>query len=62
MIGRMLMMTVTVAATSFAAGACVSGFKHYYKRFADVEDLNDGRITQVAIIADETKKTRGRKS
>ena len=29
--------------------------------FADEEDLNDGTINKVIIVADETKKTRGRK-
>tara|TARA_B100001996_G_scaffold353410_1_gene314745 strand:+ start:481 stop:669 length:189 start_codon:yes stop_codon:yes gene_type:complete len=62
MIGRMLTMTLGVGVASFAVGASVSSFKHYYKRFADNEDLNDGTVTQVAIVADNTKKSRGRKS
>ena len=62
MIGKTLVMTVSIAAACFVAGVTHSSFKHYYKRYADGEDLNDGRVTQVAIVADETKITKGRKS
>ena len=62
MIGRMLILSVSVAMTGFAVGVTQSSFKHYYKRFAENEDLNNGTVTQVAIVADETKKTRRRKS
>jgi hypothetical protein len=61
MIGKTLMLTVSVAITCFVAGAAASGFKHYYNRFAEEEDLNDGTINKVVIVADETKKARGRK-
>ena len=46
MIGKTLMLTVSVAVTSFVAGAAASGFKHYYNRFAEEEDMNDGKINQ----------------
>jgi hypothetical protein len=61
MIGKTLMLTLSVAVAGFVAGAATSGFKHYYNRFADEEDLNYGTINKVIIVADETKKTRGRK-
>jgi hypothetical protein len=61
MIGKTMMLTLSVAVAGFVAGAATSGFKHYYNRFADEEDLNDGTINKVIIVADETKKTRGRK-
>ncbi|MBT3657197.1 MAG: hypothetical protein HN544_03240 [Euryarchaeota archaeon] len=61
MIGKTLMLTLSVAVTGFVAGAAISGFKHYYNRFAEEEDLNDGTVNKVIIVADETKKTRGRK-
>ena len=61
MIGKTLMLTISVAFTCFVAGAATSGFKHYYNRFAEEEDLNDGTINKVVIVADETKKARGRK-
>ena len=61
MIGRTLMLSINVAITAFVAGAATSGFKHYYQRFAEEEDMNDGTVTQVEIVSDNTKKTRGRK-
>ena len=61
MIGKTLMLTLSVAVAGFVAGAATSGLKHYYYRFADEEDLKDGTVNKVIIVADETKKTRGRK-
>ena len=61
MIGRTIMITLAIAGSSFIAGAVHSSFKHYYARFAEEEDLNDGTVTKVAIVSDETKSTRGRK-
>ena len=61
MIGRTLMISVSVATTCFMFGAADSAFKHYYRKFADEEDMNNGSITQVSIISDDTKKQRGRK-
>ena len=61
MIGKTLMLTISVAFTCFVAGAAASGFKHYYNRFAEEEDMNDGTVNNVIIVADETKKARGRK-
>ena len=61
MIGKTLMLSINVAITAFVAGAATSGFKHYYQRFAEEEDMNDGTVTQVEIVSDKTKKTRGRK-
>jgi len=61
MIGKTLMLTISVAIAGFVAGAATSGFKHYYNRFAEDEDMNNGTINKVIIVADETKKTRGGK-
>lgn len=61
MIGEKLMLTISVAVAGFVAGAATSGFKHYYQRFAEEEDMNDGTIGKVIIVKDETKTTRGRK-
>ena len=61
MIGEKLMLTISVAVAGFVAGAATSGFKHYYQRFAEEEDMNNGTVTQVAIVSDDTKKQRGRK-
>ena len=56
-----LILNARIPVAGFVAGAATSGFKHYYQRFAEEEDMNDGTITQVEIVSDKTKKTRGRK-
>lgn len=61
MIGKTLQLTVGVASALFVYGVADSAFKHYYRRFAEEEDMNDGTVTQVSIVSDDTKKTRGRK-
>ena len=33
-------------------------FKHYYNRFAEEEDMNDGTVTQVSIVSETKKKGR----
>ena len=60
MIGRNLETHLGLATWMFMIGVSHSAFKHYYNRYADTEDLNDGTITQVKIVSDETKK-KGRK-
>tara|TARA_B100001115_G_C15519771_1_gene246461 strand:- start:345 stop:530 length:186 start_codon:yes stop_codon:yes gene_type:complete len=60
MIGRNLQTHLGLATWMFMIGVSHSAFKHYYNRYADTEDLNDGTITQVKIVSDETKK-KGRK-
>ena len=60
MIGRTLQTHLALATWMFMIGVSHSAFKHYYNRFAEEEDLNDGTITQVSIVSDETKK-KGRK-
>jgi hypothetical protein len=63
MIQGMLTGTVLVTAGFFVVGVAHSSFRHYFRRYADEEDLrnHDGVIQEVAIVADETKKTRGSK-
>ena len=61
MIGRNLQTHLGLATWMFMIGVSHSAFKHYYNRYADTEDLNDGTITQVKIVSDETKKKRGKK-
>ena len=61
MIGRTILITLAFAGSCFIAGAVHSSFKHYYARFAEEEDMNDGTVTKVAIVSDETQSTRGRK-
>lgn len=61
MIVRMLMMTVAVGLIGFTAGMSVSGFRHYYYRYADGKDLRTNYVQEVVVVEDETKKRRGKK-
>ena len=61
MLGKMLIGIVGIIAVGFVVGVAHSGFKHYYEKYADEEDLSDASVQKVVIVKDETKKTRGRK-
>ncbi len=61
MIGKMLIGVVGIVAATFVIGVAHSGFKHYYEKYAEDEDMNNGSIQKVSIVNDETKKTRGKK-
>ncbi|HIF04683.1 MAG TPA: hypothetical protein EYQ80_04615 [Candidatus Poseidoniales archaeon] len=61
MFGRL--MTLSMFAGGFVAGVAQSSFRHYYRRYADEEDLRQaGEIVEVVIVQDETKKSRRSKS
>jgi hypothetical protein len=55
------MMTVAVGLIGFTAGMSVSGFRHYYYRYADGKDLRTNYVQEVVVVEDETKKRRGKK-
>ena len=59
MIGRMVTGTMFVLVGGFVAGVATSSYRHYYRRYAEDEDLRQkGEIQEVVIVADETKKSR----
>ena len=60
MIQGLLTGTVLAIAGGFVLGVAHSSFRHYYRRYADEQDLrnHDGQVQEVVIVADETKKTR----
>jgi len=64
MIGRMLTVAavgVSIVVVGTVIGAADSSFRHYYRRFAEEEDLRTNQVQEVVIVKDETKKTRGKK-
>lgn len=61
MLGKMLIGVVVIVGATFVIGVAHSGFKHYYEKYAEDEDMNDGRIQKVSIVNDETKKSGGKK-
>ena len=62
MIGNIVRGTMFALAGTFFVGVAESTYRHYYRRYADEEDLRQsGPIQEVVIVKDETKKTRGKK-
>ena len=63
MIQNMFVGSVLAASGFFVLGVAHSSFRHYFRRYADDEDLRnrDGSVQEVAIVTDETKKPRGGK-
>ena len=56
-----MMFGIGVTVTGFLVGIAHSSFKHYYEKYAEEQELNDGsfqKVTKVTIVKDETKKTR----
>jgi len=61
-VGKMFTGTMIALVGGAVVGIMDSSFRHYYKRYADSEDLRQkGSIQEVIIIGDETKKGRGKK-
>jgi hypothetical protein len=60
MIQNMFAGTVLAAAGFFVAGVAHSSYRHYFRRYADEEDLRnkDGSVQEVVVVKDETKKSR----
>ena len=61
-IGKMFNGTVMALVGGAVIGIIDSSFRHYYRRYADLEDLRQkGPVQEVIIIEDETKTRRGKK-
>ena len=61
-IGKMFAGTILALVGGTVLGMVDSSFRHYYKRYADLEDLRQkGSIQEVIIIEDEREKGRGKK-
>jgi len=62
MITRMLTTSVVMITCGFLVGVAHSSYRHYYRRYADAEDLcQTGPVQEVHIVGDETKTKGGRK-
>ena len=61
-VGKMFAGTILALVGGTVLGMVDSSFRHYYTRYADLEDLRQkGQVQEVIIIEDETKKGRGKK-
>lgn len=52
MIYRMLMTTAVVGIAGVAVGMMDSTFKHYYKKYAEFEDMKNTGIQEVTFVGE----------
>ena len=52
MIYRMMITTAVVGLAGVAIGTMDSTFKHYYKKYADFEDLTNTGIQEVTFVGE----------
>ena len=52
MIYRMLMTTAVVGIAGVAVGMMDSPFKHYYKKYAEFEDMKNTGIQEVTFVGE----------
>ena len=52
MIQNMMMRMIVIGISSVAAGVAVSTFKHYYQKYADIDDLKNIGIQDVAVVSE----------
>ena len=46
------MKMIVIGISSVAAGVAVSTFKHYYQKYADIDDLKNIGIQDVAVVSE----------
>ena len=49
MIQNMMMNMIVIGISSVAAGVAVSTFKHYYQKYAEIDDMNNVGIQDVVV-------------
>jgi Tfp pilus assembly major pilin PilA len=52
MIQNIMMKMIVIGISSVAAGVAVSTFKHYYQKYADIDDLKNIGIQDVAVVSE----------
>ena len=52
MIYRMMITTAVVGLAGIAVGMMDSTFKHYYKKYADFEDLKNTGVQEVTFVGE----------
>ena len=55
MLQNMLMNMVIVGIGSMAAGVAVSTFKHYYEKYAELEDMKTVGVQEVSLVSETTE-------
>jgi len=52
MIQNMMMNMIIVGVSSIAAGVAVSTYKHYYEKYADIEDMKNIGVQEVVLVSE----------
>jgi hypothetical protein len=52
MVYRLLMTTVVIGLAGVAIGMADSTFKHYYRRYADFEDMKNTGVQEVTFVGE----------
>ena len=52
MVYRLLMTTVVIGMASVAVGMMDSTFKHYYRKYADFEDMKTTSVQEVTFVGE----------
>ena len=55
MIYRMMITTAVVGLAGVAIGVAVSTYKHYYEKYADLEDMKNIGIQEVVLVSETTE-------
>ena len=61
MVYRLLMTTVVIGMAGVAVGMMDSTFKHYYRKYADYEDMKNTGVQEVTFVG-EPKERRTKKA
>lgn len=52
MVYRLLMTTVVIGMVGVAVGMMDSTFKHYYRKYADYEDMKNTGVQEVTFVGE----------
>ena len=55
MIQNTLISMIGIGVTAMVAGVAVSKYKHYYERYADLEDLKNIGVQEVVLVSETTE-------
>ena len=52
MIQNMMMNMIVIGISSVAVGVAVSTYRHYYQKYAEVDDMKNIGIQEVVLVAE----------
>lgn len=55
MIQNTLISMIGIGVAAMVAGVAVSTYKHYYERYADLEDLKNIGVQEVILVSETTE-------